>query len=223
MAISVIRTLILYIVILVMVRLMGKRQISDLQTSELVVTLLISNIAVIPMQDTSLPLLSGVVPIMLLVACEIAISFIMLKNNKIRQLICGKPQIVIFNGVVDQKKMRELRISIEDLSEQLRQEGVFALSDVKYAIVETNGKISVMKKPLKDSVTAEQMKIPSPTADFEAVVINDGEFSQNSMKFCGVTEEWLRKTLKRNNTDIKDVFIMTATADHKYNIVKKEN
>lgn len=223
MAISVIRTLILYIVILVMVRLMGKRQISDLQTSELVVTLLISNIAVIPMQDTSLPLLSGVVPIMLLVACEIAISFIMLKNSKIRQLICGKPQIVIFNGTVDQKKMRELRISIEDLSEQLRQEGVFALSDVKYAIVETNGKISVMKKPLKDSVTAEQMKIPSPTADFEAVVISDGELAQNSMKFCGVTEEWLRKTLKRNNTDIKDVFIMTATADHKYNIIKREN
>ncbi|MEE0859183.1 MAG: DUF421 domain-containing protein [Acutalibacteraceae bacterium] len=222
MTISVIRTLILYILVLVMVRVMGKRQISELQTSELVVTLLISNIAVIPMQDTSLPLLSGAVPILLLVACEIILSFGMLKNAKFRRIICGKPQIIISNGIIDQKKMKLLRISTEDLSEQLRQAGAFALEDVKYAIVETNGKLSVMKKPQKDTVTAEQMNISNPKNTFEVVVISDGEIAKNSMKFAGVTDDWLDKTLKKAEIDVKDVFIMTATPDHKYNIIKKE-
>lgn len=222
MTISVIRTLILYILILIMVRIMGKRQISELQTSELVVTLLISNIAVIPMQDTSLPLLSGVVPILLLVGCEITLSFLMLKNAKFRKLICGKPQIIISNGLIDQKKMKLLRISTEDLSEQLRQAGAFALEDVKYAIIETNGKLSVMKKPLKDTATAEQMNVKNPTASFEVVVISDGELAQYSMQFCGVTVDWINKILRKNQTDIKEVFIMTVTLDHKYNIIKKE-
>lgn len=222
MTISVIRTLILYILILIMVRLMGKRQISELQTTELVVTLLISNIAVIPMQDTSLPLISGVIPIMLLVGCEIVLSFFMLKNGKFRKLVCGRPQIIISDGVIDQKKMKVLRMSTEDLIEQLRQASVFALQDVKYAIIETNGKLSVMKKPLKDTVTAEQINIRNPIANFEVVIISDGELAEHSMRFCGVTDDWINKILNKNQTDIKEVFIMTATPDHKYNIIKKE-
>lgn len=222
MSISVIRTLILYVLILIMMRIMGKRQISDLQTNELVVTLLISNIAVIPMQDTSLPLLSGVVPIMLLVACEVTISFIMLKNGKFRRLICGKPQIIISKGIIDQKKMKLLRISTEDLMEQLRQEGIFALDDVKYAVVETNGKISVLKNPLKDTVTAQQMNITNATNTFEVVIISDGEIAECSMQLCGITEEWLNQTLRKNNVSIKDIFIMTATSEHQYSIIKKE-
>ncbi len=222
MSISVIRTLILYVLILIMMRIMGKRQISDLQTNELVVTLLISNIAVIPMQDPSLPLLSGVVPIMLLVACEVTISFLMLKNAKFRRLVCGKPQIIISNGIIDQKKMKLLRMSTEDLMEQLRQEGVFAIEDVKYAVVETNGKLSVLKKAFKDTVTAEQMNITNATNTFEVVVISDGELAECSMELCGITKEWLNKTLRKNNIIAKDIFIMTATSDHKYSIIKKE-
>ena len=149
MTISVIRTLILYLIVLVMIRVMGKRQISELQTSELVVTLLISNIAVIPMQDTSLPLLSGVVPILLLVGCEIILSWLMLKNSNFRALVCGKPQIIISDGTLNQKKMKLLRISTEDLMEQLRQAGVFAIGDVKYAILETNGQVTVIQKTNK--------------------------------------------------------------------------
>ena len=222
MTISVIRTLILYVVVLVMIRVMGKRQISELQTSELVVTLLISNIAVIPMQDTSLPLLSGVVPILLLVGCEIILSWLMLKNSAFRALVCGKPQIIISNGTVNQKKMKLLRISTEDLMEQLRQAGVFALSDVKYAILETNGKLSVLKKPEKESVTAQQMHIENFDDEFEVVVISDGEIAEGSMNVCGVTKSWINKTLKKNKIDIKDVFIMTANSEHSYNIIKKE-
>jgi uncharacterized membrane protein YcaP (DUF421 family) len=205
-----------------MIRIMGKRQISELQTSELVVTLLISNIAVIPMQDTSLPLLSGVVPILLLVGCEIILSWLMLKNSAFRALVCGKPQIIISNGTINQKKMKLLRISTEDLMEQLRQAGVFALGDVKYAILETNGKLSVLKKPEKESVTAQQMNIEKFEDEFEVIIISDGEIAEGSMNVCGVTKGWLNKTLKKNGVTIKDVFIMTANSEHSYNIVKKD-
>ncbi len=222
MTISVIRTLILYLIVLVMIRVMGKRQISELQTSELVVTLLISNIAVIPMQDTSLPLLSGVVPILLLVGCEIILSWLMLKNSNFRALVCGKPQIIISNGNLNQKKMKLLRISTEDLMEQLRQAGVFAISDVKYAILETNGKLSVLKKPEKETVTAQQMNIENFDDEFEVVVISDGEIAEGSMNVCGVTKSWINKILKKNGIDVKDVFIMTANSEHSYNIIKKE-
>lgn len=222
MSISVIRTLVLYVLILIMLRLTGKRQISELQTSELVVTLLISNIAVIPMQDTSLPLLSGVVPILLLVACEIVMSLLMLKNSKFRRAICGIPQIIMNNGVIDQKKMKMLRISTEDLWEELRQANIFSLDEVKYAVLETNGKLSVLKKPQKDTATAEQLNVNNPTNEFELVIISDGEIAESSMEFCGISQDWLKKTLRKNNVNSKDIFIMTATPNHKYNIIKKE-
>lgn len=222
MTISLIRTIVLYVVVLIMMRIMGKRQISDLQTSELVVTLLISNIAVIPMQDTSLPLLSGVVPILLLVACEVILSWVMLKNSSFRSLICGKPQILINNGTLDQNKMRVLRISTEDLMEQLRQAGVFTIADVKYAILETNGKLSVLKKPEKENVTAEQMKITDLGDEFEVVIISDGEIAEGSMSIFGITQSWVNKILKKNNVTIKDVFIMTVNSERSYNIIKKD-
>ena len=151
MTISLIRTLLLYVMIIAAVRIMGKRQISELQTSELVVTLLISDIAAIPMQNTGQPLSSGIIPILVLVSCEIAASFFMVKNSRFRKLVAGKPQVVINNGTVDQAQMKRLRMSTEDLSEQLRQMNVFSIQDVAYAIVETNGKLSVDEKAGKGS------------------------------------------------------------------------
>ena len=222
MTVSVIRTIILYAVILVMLRIMGKRQISELQTSELVVTLLISNIAVIPMQEPTLPLISGVIPIMLLVGCEIVISIIMMKSSRFRGIVCGHPQVIIENGVINQRKMKVLRMTTEDLTEQLRQEGVFSLSDVEYAIVETNGNLSVLKKLLKDSVTAEQLGLKGERASFELVVISDGELAENSMRLCGVDRQWVENKLKKSGISMKDVFIMTVNLEHGYSIIKKE-
>lgn len=177
MTISLIRTLLLYVMIIAAVRIMGKRQISELQTSELVVTLLISDIAAIPMQNTGQPLSSGIIPILVLVSCEIAASFFMVKNSRFRKLVAGKPQVVINNGTVDQAQMKRLRMSTEDLSEQLRQMNVFSIQDVAYAIVETNGKLSVMKKPEKDQVSASMLGIAVPDHGIDAVVISDGELS----------------------------------------------
>lgn len=222
MAVSVIRTIILYAVILVMLRIMGKRQISELQTSELVVTLLISNIAVIPMQEPTLPLISGVIPIMLLVGCEIVISVIMMKSSKFRGMVCGHPQVIIENGVIDQKKMKLLRMTTEDLTEQLRQAGVFSLSDVEYAIVETNGNLSVLKKVIKDNVTAEQLGLKEERISFEFVVISDGELAENSMRLCGVDRKWIENKLNKSGMNMEDVFIMTVNLEHGYSIIKKE-
>ncbi len=222
MIISVIRTVLLYIVIILAIRIMGKRQIGELQTSELVVTLLISDIAAIPMQDTEQSLLSGIVPILILIACEIVISVLMMKRAGFRRLICGKPVIIISDGKIDQTAMYRLRMSTEDLSEELRQQGVFNIEDVSFAIVETNGKLSVLKKPEKDTPTAEDLSIKIEDKGIEAVVISDGEISKYSLKVCRLDREWVFKQLKKENVDIKDVFLMIANRNGEYKIIEKE-
>lgn len=222
MAVSFLRTFLLYIVIILAVRLMGKRQISELQTSELVVTLLISDIAAIPMQNTGQPLVSGLIPIAVLICCEILVSALMLKSTRFRKLVCGKPLIVINDGKVDQKQMRRLRMSTEDLSEQLRQMNVFRMEDVAYAIVETNGKLSVIKKPEQEQPTNSLLGLQVPDQGIEAVIISDGVISEFAVSLCGLTKDWVEGVLKRKNLLVKEVFIMTADKNKNYNIIKKE-
>ena len=222
MIISVIRTILLYIVIILAIRIMGKRQIGELQTSELVVTLLISDIAAIPMQNTEQSLLSGIVPILILIVCEIIISLLMLKRAGFRRIICGKPIVIISDGKINQSEMHRLRMSTEDLSEELRQQGVFNIEDVGFAIVETNGKLSVLKKPEKDIPTAEELGIKADDKGLEAVVISDGEISKCSLKICGLSRDWLFDTLKKENTELNDVFLMIANRQGEYKIIEKE-
>ena len=200
MTISLIRTLLLYVMIIAAVRIMGKRQISELQTAELVVTLLISDIAAIPMQNTGQPVSSGIIPILVLVSCEIAASFFMVKNSRFRKLVAGKPQVVINNGTVDQAQMKRLRMSTEDLSEQLRQ----------------------MKKPEKDQVSASMLGIAVPDHGIDAVVISDGELSKFSLELCHLTEEWVMGVLNGQNLRLEDVFIMTANPKKKYYLIRKD-
>ncbi len=222
MVISIIRTIILYVIIIISLRIMGKRQISELQTTELVVTLLISDIAAIPMQNTEQSLLSGIAPIVILILFEIISSVIMLKKSKVRAVICGKPQIVINNGKIEQSQLLKLRISTEELCEQLRLEGIFSLEDVQYAIIETNGKMSVMKKPNKDTPTLEQLSIEVEDKGLEAVVISDGEILKESSKICGVDDSWIFEKLKKHNNTLNEVFIMTVNGQKEYNIILKE-
>ncbi len=222
MIISVIRTILLYIVIILAIRIMGKRQIGELQTSELVVTLLISDIAAIPMQNTEQSLLSGIVSILILIVCEIIISFLMLKRAGFRRIICGKPIVIISDGKINQSEMHQLRMSTEDLSEELRQQGIFNIEDVGFAIVETNGKLSVLKKPEKDIPTAEELGIKTNDKGLEVVVISDGEISKYSLKICGLNRDWLFDILKKENTELNDVFLMIANGQGEYKIIEKE-
>ncbi|MGN1043930.1 MAG: DUF421 domain-containing protein [Acutalibacteraceae bacterium] len=222
MAVALIRTVVLYAFIIFAIKMMGKRQISDLQTSELVITILISNIAAIPMQNTAQPLLTGIIPILVLICCEILASFLMLKNLKIRQLICGKPIIVINEGKIDQKAMEYLRLSTEDLSEQLRQLDVFSLDDVWFAIMETNGQMSVMKKSEKQPPDASSLKLKVPEGELETVVVSDGIISESSLKRCNLSKEWLSETLKKEKIQLENIFIMTAKKSKQYKITEKE-
>lgn len=222
MLISIIRTMILYVFIIVAIRLMGKRQISDMQPSELVVTLVISDIASLPMQNVSQPLLSGVVPVLVLVALEIATSVFMLKNRRFRRAVCGTPVVVIENGAILQKQMKRLRMSTEELCAQLRQQGIFSLQDVQYCIVETNGSLSVLEQPQKRVPTAEQQNITIPDNGIEAVVISDGEILESSLKLCDTDREQINNILLKNHMPLDNVFLMTLDNKGKYQIIEKE-
>ena len=222
MSVALIRTIILYVIIIFSMKMMGKRQISDLQTSELVITIMISNIAAIPMEDSAQPLLGSLIPIAVLICCEIFVSYMMMKNSKIRQLICGKPIIVISEGKIQQDALKYLRISTEDLFEQLRQSDVFTLEDAWFAIMETNGNLSVLKKSNKQPPDADALGISPPQEKFDAVVVNDGIVSDFSLSVCGLDKHWLEKTLKYEKVKVKDIFIMTANTSKEFNIIKKE-
>lgn len=222
MLVSVARTLLMYGAILLGVRLMGKRQISQLQTSELVVTLLISELAVMPIQQHNEPLWNGLIPMVVLVGCEIVVSLLMLKSGKFRQAVCGSPMVIIENGRVLQDQLRRLRMSTEDLFEELRLAGAFALEDVAYAIVETNGQLSVLKKSSADSLTPKQAGVKAPEEALEVVVVSDGQISQNSLRLCGRDPVWLREQLRFQGAELEDVFIMTARTDGKQMIIKKQ-
>ncbi len=200
---------------------MGKRQISDLQTSELVITILISNIAAIPMQNTEQPLLTGILPIGILVSCEIFVSYLMLKNIKIREIICGRPVIIINNGKIQQDSLKYLRLSVEDLFEQLRQLDVFSINDVAFAIMETNGQMSVLKKSNKQPPDCATLGVSVPQAIIETVIVSDGNIRDFSLSLCGLSRDWLKNTLSKQNINIKEIFIMTANKNQEYNIIKK--
>lgn len=223
MTIAFVRTILLYILVIIAMRIMGKRQISEMQTSELVIMLLISDIAAIPMQDTGQSLVSGVIPMFTLVAVEVVLSVWMLKNSRLRKLICGSPVVIINDGKIDQAMMKKLRMSTEDLFEQLRQVDIFNINDVAYAIVETNGKVSIIKKAENQELTASMMNIPQEKVLLDMVVISDGEISNSSLKFCNLDKQWIENTLKKENKKLKNIFIMTANSNKKYTIIEKEN
>ena len=221
MAGSLGRTLLMYGVILAAVRVMGKRQISQLQTSELVVTLLLSELAVLPIQEEDTPLWMGLVPMGALVLCELLASFSMLKSGRFRKLVCGSPTVVIQRGEILQKQMRRLRMTTEDLFEQLRQNGVFYLEDVAWAIVETNGTLSVLRRPEQDPATPKQLGLKPENQGLEVVVISDGELSRQSLSLCGRDEAWVEKRLKERGLGRQEVFLMTVRTDGRYRIVRR--
>lgn len=222
MAVILLRTVLMYGVILLAVRLMGKRQVSQLQNSELVVTLLLSELAVLPIQEEEKPLWVGLAPMAALVACELLVSVLMLKSGRFRQLVCGSPTVVIERGQVLQRAMRRLRLTTEDLFEQLRQKGVFYLEDVAWAIIETNGRMSVIRRPEEEPLTPRQLGLKVPFPGLEVAVISDGELSRRSLALCGKEEAWVRRRLEERGLSERQVFLMTVRTDGKYRILPKE-
>ncbi|MFI3324635.1 MAG: DUF421 domain-containing protein [Clostridia bacterium] len=223
MIISFIRTIIVYVVIMLAVRIMGKRQISQLQTNELVVTLLISDLAVIPMQDSGQPLTSGLIPILLLISLELLVSIVMVKSQKFRGLLCGKPVFIVKDGEILQKELQNLRMSVEDVFEQLRLNDVFSVDEVRYAIVETNGNLSIVKKDNFENPRNMDLNINIENEPIHLVVISDGEICKSSLRICNKDKTWIDEILDKKGLDISDVFIMTANELGRYNIVERKD
>ena len=223
MLISIIRTVVLYGFIITAIRLMGKRQISDMQPSELVVTLVISDIASLPMQNTSQPLLSGVIPVLVLVALEIAASWFMVKSGGFRRLVCGSPVVVIEDGRLLQKQLKRLRLTTDDLFAQLRQQNVFSLEDVQYCIVETNGAFSVLEKPGKRTPSNDDLGLDVSDNKLESVVISDGKINGDALQLCQKQKKDVDKILNMNNTPMEQVFILTLDSLGSYNLIRKES
>ena len=222
MLIAIVRTLILYIFIITALRLMGKRQISDMQPSELVVTLVVSDIASLPMQNTSQPLLSGMIPVMVLVGLEILTSVLMMKSRTVRKLVCGNPVVVIEDGKLLQKQMKRLRMTNSDLMEQLRQQNVFSLNDVQYCIVETNGALSILEKPEKRVPNAEEAGVTIGDNKLEAVVVSDGKLLREGLSMCQKDERKVVNILSENHIPMGSVFLMTMDGNGAYRIIRKE-
>ena len=223
MIITITRTVILYIFVTLGIRLMGKRQIGEMQPNELVVTLLISEIAAIPLQDTSQPILDGVVAIFTLVILEIIISVIAMKSITVRKLMNGKSAVIIKNGVVDQQAMKNVRMTVLDLVELLRGQNVFDISTVAFAVLEVNGNLSILLKSSEQPATSGDLKLKKEDAVLPLPVISDGKLINESLKALETDSKKIKKILDDNNTVIENVFLMTMDRDAKFTLIKKRN
>lgn len=218
----IIRTLILYITVTVAIRLMGKRQIGDMQPSELVITLLISEIAAIPLQDKDQPVLNGIVAVFLLVILEIGVSALSLKSFKVRKLLSGKSVVIIKNGALDMQAMRDVRLTTLDLIELLRGQNIFNIEDVSFAVLEANGNLSVLPKGGKQPALAEDLNIKNKPDSLPLPVISDGKMISESLDALSLTRGDVMKILKKDRADIKTILLMTLDRKGEYNIIKKE-
>jgi uncharacterized membrane protein YcaP (DUF421 family) len=222
MGVAFVRTIVLYIFVIIAVRLMGKRQIGELQPSELVVAILISELAAIPMQETGIPLVSGIIPILTLISCEIILSAITLSSVKLRRIISGKPSVLIKNGIIDQQEMRRLGFTIDDLMEELRLCGYMSVDDVAVAVLETNGKLSVFPTNQNKPVTAGMMNLQCEDGGLPVTLICDGLLSLPSLAEVGKDMTWLQNTLSAQGLLPQNVFMMTVDRLGKTIIIPKE-
>ena len=207
MAVTLLRTLILYIVIMVAMRIMGKRQVGDMQPSDLVVSLLISEIAAMPIDNIDRPIINGIIAVFLLVFLETALACISLKSGKLRRVVNGAPVIIINRGKVNRASLKRLRITTDELLETLRSQGVFDISTVQYAIIEPNGQLSVLEK------SGGSLAVP---------VICDGKMQTHFMESAGISKHEVNSALKKRGISAEDVFIMTLDVDGKAFIIKED-
>ncbi|MCQ5129149.1 DUF421 domain-containing protein [Butyricicoccus faecihominis] len=209
MSVPLIRTLILYCAVVAAMRIMGKRQIGDLDPSELVVTILISELAAIPMQDVGIPLFAGIIPIVTLVAIEILVSFFALKSRVFRRLLNGQPAIIIRKGELDVKKLRQMRLTTDEIIETLRKQNVHAISDVKYGVIEPDGTLTVILKQPQMPVTAEMLNLNPKDQGLPVVVVSDGKLVPRSLQLLQKDAGEVERQLKNKGLSVPEVFLMT--------------
>lgn len=222
MVITLIRTGVLYLFLSLAVMLMGRRQVGELQPGELVITILMSQIASQPICDTDIPLLYSIIPIMTLIGLEIVMSLISLKNKKFRSLWQGNALVLIRDGVLDQKQIKRLRFTMDDIFEGLRQKDVFDISEVQYAIAETDGTLSVLLKPGKRQPMNEDLKIEAPDSALPCIIISDGRVVEMNFNDCDMDYKKLDKLLANAHLKAEQILLMTADKSGNTYIIEKD-
>ena len=222
MLITLTRGLILYVAITIFMRFMGKRQLGQLQPSELVITIILSEIAAIPLENNDTPLLNSLLATALLVSLEIICSFISMKNFRFNRILQGKPAVIIENGILNQKKLKDLRFSIDDLLEQLRQNDVFDINEVNYAVVETNGNLSLKKKKNLQPLTTAQFGLKEKEEIIPILAVNDGKLVTSNLKSRQLNQKQIESILTEENIKIENVMILLVSDSNNYTIIKRD-
>ena len=217
-----IRAIILYIVVLVVMRLMGKREIGQLQPFELAISIMIADLASVPMSELGIPLTNGIVPILALLVIYMIISILNIKSINFRKIMSGKPAMLIYRGKINEEVLRKESITINELQERLRVDNIFNLGDVEYAILETNGELTVIQKPEKRTLTPQDLNI---TPDYEGIpydLVVEGKIMHDNLKELGKDEIWLKKELKKFKAKPENTLIATLDGKGQFFCQKKE-
>ena len=219
---SYVRTILLYLVLIAVVRMMGKRQIGQMEPSEFVVTMLVANLAAIPMQDGGIPLFSGFVPIVTVLGVELVLSALSMKNVRLRKLLCGKPVILVENGNILQKNLQKTRITLDELTGHLREKDVLDLQSVQYAILETNGNLSVFPYPKEKPASAKEAGVQVKKQYLPITVVSDGEIMTENLKKAGKDTAWVHRVLRERQATVGDTWLLTVDGGDKIVFYRKE-
>lgn len=223
MLISFLRSVILYLVLILAVRLMGKRQLGEMEPMEFVVSILIADLASVPMQDSGIPLLSGLIPIIVVLCIELLLSVATYHSVKLRQLFCGKPVILIEHGKLLQRNMKKTRVNPDELTEYLRIQGIVDITTVKYAILETSGAISTLLYPKYEPASAKDAGVKVDDVQLPITLISGGKLLKHNLALLGKTEQWLCAQLTPYNCAVRDVFLLTCEPNGRlYLSIRKE-
>ena len=223
MILSYLRTILLYLVLIAVVRLMGKRQIGQMEASEFVVTMLIADLASIPMQDGGIPLLTGLVPILTVLGMEFILSGLSLQSVFFRKLLCGKPVILVENGRILQNNLRRTGVTLDELTSHLRQKDVLDIRSVQYAILETDGNLSVFPYPQTQPASAAEAGIQTKTQYFPITVIADGRLFKENLPLLKKDEAGVERILQEHHAEIQNTWLFTADASDRILFLKKED
>ena len=222
MLVTFIRAIILYIIVLIVMRLMGKREIGQLQPFELAISIMIADLASVPMTELGIPITNGIIPILGLLIMHMLISIINMKSLKMRTIMSGQPSLLIYRGKIDEKVLRKERLTLNELEEKLRSNNVFNLGDVEYAILETNGEVTVIQKPEKRNVIAADLNISPEYEGISYDLVIDGKIMEKNLKLIGKDEKWLMTQLKKFDAKPENTLIATIDGKDEFFCQKKE-
>ena len=222
MLITFFRAIVLYLIVLIVMRLMGKREIGQLQPFELAISIMIADLASIPMTEIGIPIFNGIVPILGLLVMHLLISLINLKSLKAREIICGKPSILIYRGKIDEKALKKERFTINELEERLRGNNVVNLGDVEYAILETSGQVTVIQKPEKRNTIPEDFQILPEYEGIPYDLVIDGKIMESNLKAIGKNYNWLKKQVEKFNMKPEEALVVTLDGKGQIFCQKKE-